>query len=355
MPKDPKKLQAAVASKQLLSAVEEGDLTAVKAALAAGADVNAKGQHDMSPLLTACFNGFAEIAEALVAAGADTKARNRYDWTPLTMTVHGAAMAPENNTGVKSQRNHLGLLKFLLKNGGDPNEKHDGETLLEMAEGSIYTSPRPETLIPILKKAGSRSRTGAEMVEEGDLELFEPPDFSRAAKRPEFLAAVKDFTARFGKPIRDFGEFSKHIAVFETTRALAEKTVAEEQSKLLAQGVFLCRTGDYHAGAFGDRETAHLGLFPTGDVYEALAAVEVAGGAGGVPAALRRLKEIARDDPFKLSFISLDTLEGEFLAPPKDAAKLAERLDDLCPGGDDDTIQLAKRLKVSRKLFLWWD
>src|SRR5215475_11839663 len=144
MPKDPKKLQAAVASKQLLSAAEEGDLPAVKSALAAGADVNAKGQHDMSPLLTACFNGFAEIAQALVAAGADAKARNRYDWSALTMTVHGSAMAPENNRGVKSERNHLSLLKFLLKNGSDPNEKHDGETLLEMAEGSIYASPRVE-------------------------------------------------------------------------------------------------------------------------------------------------------------------------------------------------------------------
>jgi hypothetical protein len=358
MPKDPKKLQAATAAKQLLSAAEEGDLAAVKAALAAGANVNAKAQHDMSPLLTACFNGFAEIAEALIGAGADTKARNRYDWTPLTMTVHGAAMAPENNSGVKSERNHISLLKFLLENGGNPNEKHDGETLLEMAEGDVYASPRPEKLIPILKKAGSRSRTEAEMLEEGDLEIFEPPDFSKAAKRPEFLAAVKDFTARFGKPIKDFGEFSEHIAVFETTRALAEKTVAEEQSKLLARGVFLCRVGDYHGEALGAHEAggaAHLGLFPTGDVYEALAAVEVAGGAGGVPAALRRLREIAQDDPFKLTFISLDTLEGEFLAPPRDAAKLAERLDELCTEGEDDTTQLASRLKESRRLFLWWD
>src|SRR5262245_27844387 len=128
------------ATKQLVAAVEQGDLAAVKAALAGGANVNAKAQHDMSPLLTACFNGFAEIAEALVAAGADTKARNRHEWTPLTMTVHGTAMAPENNRGVKSRRNHIGLLKFLLQNGGDPNEKHDGETLLEMAEGSVYTS-----------------------------------------------------------------------------------------------------------------------------------------------------------------------------------------------------------------------
>ena len=344
------------ATRQLLSAVEEGDLVAVKAALAAGADVNAKAEHDMSPLLTACFNGFAEIAEALIAAGADAKARNRHKWTPLTITVHGAAMAPEGNQGVKSRRNFVSLLKFLLEHGGDPNEKHDGETLLEMAEGSIYTSPRPEKLIPILKKAGSRSRNESEMIDEGDLETFEPPDFSKSAKRSEYLAAVKDFTARFGKPTKDL-DLIEHVAVFETTRAIAERSVAEEQSRLLAQGVYLCRVGDYHGAGFGDTRAggAHLGLFPTGDVYEALAAVEVAGGFEGVPSALRRLREIAEDDPFKLSFISLDTLEGEFLAPPKNAKKLAERLYELCPEGDDDTTEMAKRLKQSRRLFLWWD
>ena len=346
-------------TRQLLSAVEQGDLAAVKAALASGADVNARGEHDMSPLFTACFNGFAEIAKALVAAGADAKARNRHGWTPLSMTVHGAAMAPEGNEGVKSRRNFVSLLKFLLEHGGDPDEKQDGQTLLEMAESSVYTSPRPEKLIPILKKAGSRARSESEMIDEGDLELFEPPDFSKSAKRPGFIAAVKDFTARFGKPIKDWLE---HVAVFETTRAIAEKTVAEEQARLLAQGVFLGRIGDYHGGAFGGvkagagtEAAAHLGLFPTGDIYEALATVQVGGAFEGVPAALRRLREIARDDPFRLSFISEDTVEGEFLAPPRNAAKLAERLYELCPEGDDDIAQSATRLKKSRRLFLWWD
>ncbi len=349
-------------TKQLLAAVESGDLAAVRNALAAGADVNARGKQDMSPLLTACFNGFVQIAKALVAAGADTKARNRYQWTPLTITVHGAAMAPEGTRGVKSARNHVALLKFLLDNGGDPEEKHRGETLLEMAEGSIYTSPRPEKLIPILKRAGSKSRSEAELIEDGDLEVFEPPDFSRAVRRPEFLAAVNDFTARFGEPAWDFFEECEHVAVFKTTLGVAVKTVAAERSRLLAQGVFLCRTGDFDTSGLRDRDAvdkpdapAHLALFPTSDVYEALAAVQVAGGFEGVPVALRRLREIEQDDPFNLTFISYDTLEGEFLAPPKDAAKLAARLYDLCPAGEEDIPAQAKRLKQSRHLFLWWD
>ncbi len=348
-------------NRQLLTAVENGDLAAVRKALAAGADVNARGKQDMSPLLTACFNGFVQIAKALVAAGADTKVRNRSQLTPLNLTVHGAAMAPGGTRGVKSARNHVALLKFLLDNGGDPKAKHRGETLLEMAESSIYLSPRPEKLIPILKRAGSKSRSDAELIEDGDLEVFEPPDFSRAVRRPEFLAAVKKFTSRFGRPVWNFLEEHEHVPVFKTTLGVAVKTVAAERSRLLKKGVFLCRTGDFDTSGFRDRDAvdkpdapAHLAIFPTSDVYEALAAVQIAGGFEGVPVALRRLREI-EDDPFNLTFISSDTLEGEFLAPPKDAAKLAARLYDLCPEGDENIPAQARRLKQSRHLFLWWD
>jgi hypothetical protein len=336
-------------TKRLLAATENGDLAAVKAALAAGADVNACDKVGMSPLLIACFNGFTQIAKALVAAGADIALRNRHQWTPLSITVHGAAMAPEGTRGVKSPRSHVTLLKFLLAQGGDAREKYRGETLLEMAEGSIYTSPRPEKLIPILKRAGSKSRSEEEMIEDGDIEILEPPDFSKSAKRPEFIAAVKRFTARFGKPVKGLLD---NVVVFKSTLSEAEKTVMTEQSRLLTQGVFLCRTSDFLESG------AQMALFPTGDVYEALAAVEVGGGYEGVAAAVRRLREIAADDPFKLTLVAPDALEGEFLAPPKDAARLAERLYELCPdinGEADDTSRLARQLKKSRQLSLWWD
>jgi hypothetical protein len=319
----------------------------------------------MTPLLTACFNGFLNIARALVNDGADTTFRNKYQWTALTMTVHGCAMSPENRRGVASPRSHAPLLKFLLSRGGDPREKHKGDTLLEMAEASQYSSPRPQKLIPILNKALASTRRGrrkVQVIEETyDVDVrapFTPPDFSRAARSPAFRDAVKDFTRRFGKPVRHlFQEDVVPLPVFTMTPEQADRVVSREQARLMKKGVFICRTREPYPPP-AQHEAAHVALFPTADVFEALAAVGTGGGFEGVPAAITRLRRIADDDVFGLTFISEDTVEGEFLRPPKDAMKLAERIDALCPdasGDDDDLEKLAKRLKQSRRLFLWWD
>jgi hypothetical protein len=391
-----------LATKQLLAAVERGDLPAVKRAINAGADVDARAKWDMTPLLTACHNGFLNVAKALVKAGANTRFRNKHQWTALTSTVHGAAMAPENTRGVKSPRGHAALLKFLLARGGDPRERHKGDTLLELAESGKYCSPRPEKLIPILKKAitdtrgakrtgkASMSASGskttstaaakskakskkskakakveAEVIPETyDVDVtapFTPPNLSVGAKSPAFREAVADFTRRFGQPVYDTFEDDDAgvIPVFTTTQAEAAQVVAREQAKRMKQGVFVCRTGDAYLPSPPPRGRAHLALFPTGDVIDAMAAAATGGGFEGVGAAVTRFKRIMADDPFRLSFISEDTAVGEFLRPPKDAMTLAERLEALCPGAagddDDDLSPAAERLKKSRRLFLWWD
>jgi hypothetical protein len=397
-PKPKVKTVSRLASKQLLAAVEGGDLPAVKRAIDAGADVDARAKWDMTPLLTACHNGFLNIAKALVNAGADTRFRNKHQWTALTSTVHGAAMAPETTRGVKSPRGHAALLKFLLARGGDPRERHKGETLLELAESGKYCSPRPEKLIPILKqaiadtrsakgagkasksaparkttsKAASKSKAKSQAKARVEIEVipetydvdvnapFTPPELSAGAKSPAFREAVTDFTRRFGKPVYDTFEDDEvgAIPVFATTQAEAAQVVAREQAKLMKKGVFVCCTGDAYMQSPPPRGRAHLALFPTGDVIDALAAAATGGGFEGVGAAVMRFRRIMADDPFRLTFVSADTAVGEFLRPPKDAMALAERLEALCPGaaGDDDDLSpAAEQLKKSRRLFLWWD
>ena len=67
----------------ILDAIDEGNIEAVKQHLAAGADVNAKGDSGMPPLNYAAFRDRKEIAKLLIAAGADVNAIGRLGRTPL--------------------------------------------------------------------------------------------------------------------------------------------------------------------------------------------------------------------------------------------------------------------------------
>ena len=66
-------------------AAKDGKIEAVKQAIAAGADVNAKGFLDKSPLHKAAYRGHKEVVELLIAEGADVNALTDEDFgnTPL--------------------------------------------------------------------------------------------------------------------------------------------------------------------------------------------------------------------------------------------------------------------------------
>ena len=67
-------------------AVNAGNIEVIKRHLAAGADVNAKGDDGGTPLHDAAFWGHKEIAELLIANGADVNATDKYGETPLGET-----------------------------------------------------------------------------------------------------------------------------------------------------------------------------------------------------------------------------------------------------------------------------
>ncbi|MDP7135553.1 MAG: ankyrin repeat domain-containing protein, partial [Planctomycetota bacterium] len=71
----------------MLSAIKEGNIEAVKQAIAAGADVNAKAKGGSTPLHAATDKGHKEIAEILIANGADVNAKDDNSGsTPLDRT-----------------------------------------------------------------------------------------------------------------------------------------------------------------------------------------------------------------------------------------------------------------------------
>ncbi|MET8470299.1 ankyrin repeat domain-containing protein [Streptomyces sp. NPDC006422] len=73
-------------NRTLLAAAEQGDADAVRGALAAGADVEARDPHRRTPLLLAALNDHVAAAEALVAAGADPNAQDDRDDSPWLVT-----------------------------------------------------------------------------------------------------------------------------------------------------------------------------------------------------------------------------------------------------------------------------
>lgn len=79
------------ANEALLSAAEEGDVEALKAALAAGADVNVTADNFgcTTALMLAAENGYAECVKILIDAGADVNAECEFGDTALSLaTLH---------------------------------------------------------------------------------------------------------------------------------------------------------------------------------------------------------------------------------------------------------------------------
>ena len=127
------------------SAVDGGDVKAVKEFLAAAADVNAK-RYGWTPLCEAAINGHKEITELLIANGADVNAKDDRGWTPLHLAGSG---------GQKE------IAELLIANAADLNAKDsDGDTPLDWA----ILNDETETA-DLLRKHGGK--TAEELKAEG--------------------------------------------------------------------------------------------------------------------------------------------------------------------------------------------
>ena len=105
-PPEPPTAKAPVTS--IHDAAFEGNIEAVKQHIAAGTDVNAKGERDRTPLHEAAWNGHKEVAALLIANGADVNAKDGGGWTLLLQAVAGG---------------HKEIVELLIDNGADVNGK----------------------------------------------------------------------------------------------------------------------------------------------------------------------------------------------------------------------------------------
>jgi hypothetical protein len=102
-------------------AARDGNIEAVKQAIADGADVNAKDD-GWTPLHIAALNGRKEIAELLIVEGAEVNAKDDGDETPLDFAIKGklfgAAAADDKYTKTAD---------LLRKHGGKTGEELKAE------------------------------------------------------------------------------------------------------------------------------------------------------------------------------------------------------------------------------------
>jgi hypothetical protein len=128
------------------------------------------------------------------------------------------------------------------------------------------------------------------------------------------------------------------------------------QAELLPEGAFV-----FAAESDGDR-TDRIGVIPTDDKYDALAAIGTNGANLNLQTTdvIRWLMELEQEQPFLITGVEFDAVEGVFTAPITDPDRLARRMYKFCPDiveqGVGDVSALAESLRDQRpRLYFWWD
>src|SRR5579859_5120801 len=118
---------ASTPNDDLLEASSQCDLPAVKVALSAKANVNARSDYDETPLMEASWNGCVEVVRTLIAAGADVNA-GRADDTNPEMSGDTALTMASSSSGRPE------IVRALITAGANVNAKDaDGYTPLAAA------------------------------------------------------------------------------------------------------------------------------------------------------------------------------------------------------------------------------
>uniref|UniRef100_A0A7C4H6L4 Uncharacterized protein n=1 Tax=Thermofilum pendens TaxID=2269 RepID=A0A7C4H6L4_THEPE len=142
---------------ELHKAVREGDPQRVKQLVERGANVNARGERDWTPLHLAAFYGYLEVVRFLVEKGAEVNARNVDRRIPLHyaaaeghlevvrfLVEKGANVNARDNKGwtplhLAALYGHLEVARLLLEAGADPTLRDDtGRTPADLAREEGY-------------------------------------------------------------------------------------------------------------------------------------------------------------------------------------------------------------------------
>jgi ankyrin repeat protein len=107
----------------LVYAVRANDLDAVKAVLAAGADINQTTGYGWSPLLVATQNRYYMLGKYLLEHGADPNLGNKGDWVPLYLATDNRNIESGDYPVRKGDMDHLDFIKLLIEKGANVNAR----------------------------------------------------------------------------------------------------------------------------------------------------------------------------------------------------------------------------------------
>ncbi len=325
----------------------------------AGADVNAKRSDGGIPLVSAA--GEAEVVRMLIDAGADVDAVDR---SHRCTALHWASYMVDGD---------IETVRCLLEAGAHPSPvDKEGQTPLDIARERDLSE-----IAKLLEKAGGvlgketekgRAILAALHVEElTEEERYQAAAAADEALCPDFSAAVKSkpykqATKRLEELTDNRHESPENLPVLVQCKVelrRAEELLQNEREVFAELGCTLFRCG---RAVFSDSEES-LGILPTTDPFEVIAAIGTAGPNYGifmseVVAELRELHELF---PFHLTQVRYDTIGLEFAKtiPKSKSQKWAVRLYELCPDLIDQGFltltKLRKHLEKEKTLTLWWD
>jgi hypothetical protein len=193
-------------------------------------------------------------------------------------------------------------------------------------------------------------------------EAVPKPDFSVAAQSAAFQQAIKDVAALLGsepKPLRSPAEDEEVVGgvSFDVSQKKIEAELRKAHTDFLARGFYLFR---YEQNFALNETDDKVGLLPTTDPYAVMAAMDTNGdnyniGTAGV---IAWMKELQQEQPFILTGIGYDYMEGHFISSPKDPEALATRMYQFCPDivdqGAGSISALASELEKGA-IYFWWD
>ena len=191
----------------------------------------------------------------------------------------------------------------------------------------------------------------------GEIEHVPSPDFTGAAAEPGFQKIILEIAKLCGCQPEPFGQAPGGV-VFQVDQKLAENVLDRWHTHYLERGCYLYRS-EQNFGAGGTRD--ELALLPTSNRDDVIRAMETDGCNCEVYTEdiIRWLNDLETSQPFLLTGIGADFLEGKFASAVQDPEGLAKRMYEFCPDIVDQGVgsveELATELRNNQKLYFWWD